>query len=358
MDTKILYEDAVQLLKKLVSLPSFSREEEATASAIMNFFTSRGVMAERYGNNVFARNKYFDAGKPTILLNSHHDTVKPSAAYTVDPFSPVEKEGKIFGLGSNDAGGCLVSLIAVFLHFNEQVGLDHNLVMAATAEEEISGSNGIESVLPLLGKIDFAIVGEPTQMKMAVAERGLLVVDCVATGPSGHVALNDGTHALYDAVDDINWIRNHRFDRQSPLLGETRMNVTVIESENKQHNAVPSVCRFVIDIRVNDCYGFEEILETLRNHLRSSVRARSTRLKPSMLALNHPLVRSGLELGMGYYGSLTTSDMALLPFPALKVGPGDSVRSHMADEFIFREEIEKGIETYIKLLQPLLQHHA
>jgi acetylornithine deacetylase len=288
------------------------------------------------------------------LLNSHHDTVLPNKGYTMDPFTPIEKDGKLYGLGSNDAGGCLVSLMATFLHFYNQPDTAHNVVFAASAEEEISGVNGIELVLPYLGNIDFGIVGEPTKLEMAVAERGLMVIDCLAVGRAGHAARNEGENALYKAVDDINWIRNYRFDKVSDLLGESRLTVTVIDTDNKQHNVVPAQCKFVIDVRVNELYTFEEILEALKANLKSQFKPRTTRMKSTSIALDHPLVLAGIKLGKGYYGSPTTSDKALMPFPTLKMGPGDSARSHTADEFIYLKEIEQGIETYIKLIEQIL----
>lgn len=349
-----LYHNAVDLLKHLVAVPSFSKEEGGTAAVIADFFKAHGLTFERSGNNIWVRNKYHDDSKPAILLNSHHDTVRPASGYILDPFTAIEKGGKLYGLGSNDAGASLVSLIATFLYFNDRNNMKYDLVLAATAEEEISGANGIESLLPLLGKIDFAIVGEPTNMEMAVAERGLLVIDCVAEGRSGHAARNEGENALYKAIDDINWIRNYRFPQKSELLGETKMTVTIIETENRQHNVVPAQCKFVIDARVNECYGFDEILEILSKNLKSKFQPRSTRLRSTMIALDHPLVQAGIDLGRGYYGSPTTSDKTLLPFPALKMGPGDSARSHTADEFIYLTEIEEGIATYIKLLEQIV----
>lgn len=355
MDNSILFQDAVALLKELIATPSFSKEENETAEIICAFFEKHGVTYKRVGNNVYAFNRHYDAAKPSVLLNSHHDTVKPNKGYTIDPFTPIEKEGKLFGLGSNDAGGCLVSLIATFLYFVDKENLSHNVVFAASAEEEISGVNGIELVLPYLGHIDFGIVGEPTKLEMAVAERGLMVIDCVAPGRAGHAARNEGENALYNALDDINWIRNCTFDKVSDLLGPSRMTVTVIGTENVQHNVVPSTCKFVIDVRVNELYTFEEMLEMLRQNLKSSFKPRTTRMKSTSIALDHPLVKAGLELGKGYYGSPTTSDKALMPFPTLKIGPGDSARSHTADEFIYLSEIEDGINTYIALLQKLLK---
>src|SRR5436190_8581041 len=247
-DINKLTEQVIELLKQLIATPSFSKEENETAEIICDFFNSLNVEYARVGNNVYAKNKYYDLAKPSVLLNSHHDTVKPNAKYTKDPYEPIEEDGKLYGLGSNDAGGCLVSLIATFLYYYDQKDLDHNVVFAASAEEEISGVNGIELVLPYLGHIDFGIVGEPTQMQMAVAERGLMVIDCTANGKAGHAARNEGENALYKAVDDINWLRNYKFEKISPLLGESRLTATVINTENVQHNVVPSQCKYVIDV--------------------------------------------------------------------------------------------------------------
>lgn len=354
LDKDTLQTEAIQLLKQLIATPSFSKEENDTAELICGFFEKNQIPFSRVGNNVYAKNKQYDPAKQSILLNSHHDTVKPNKGYTMDPFTPVEKDGKLFGLGSNDAGGCLVSLIATFLHFYHQEHLNHNIVFAASAEEEISGVNGIELVLPYLGQIDFGIVGEPTKLEMAVAERGLMVIDCTAIGRAGHAARNEGENALYKALDDINWIRGYHFEKVSPLLGESRMSVTVIETENKQHNVVPSQCKFVMDVRVNELYSFEEILEALRNNLKSQFKPRTTRMKSTSISLDHPLVKAGLALGRGYYGSPTTSDKALMPFPTLKMGPGDSARSHTADEYIYLHEIKEGIETYIQILDEFI----
>ena len=350
----ILQDDAIGLLKELIATPSFSKEEDETAGILCRFIGTKGIEHSRVGNNVFALNKNYDANKPSILLNSHHDTVKPNKGYSFDPFSPFEKEGKLFGLGSNDAGGCLVSLLATFLNFYERQDIKYNVVFAASAEEEISGVNGIELVLPYLGKIDCGIVGEPTKLEMAVAERGLMVIDCTAEGRSGHAARNEGENALYKAVEDINWIRNYKFEKVSPLLGESRLTTTVIATENVQHNVVPSQCKFVIDVRVNELYTFDEILDALQKNLKSKFKPRTTRMKSTSIPLDHPLVKAGIKLGKGYYGSPTTSDKALMPFSTLKMGPGDSARSHTADEYIYIDEIKEGIETYIKLLQELI----
>ena len=349
-----LQENAINLLKQLIATPSFSKEENDTAEIICSFFEAENIPFARVGNNVYAKNKYYNAAKNSILLNSHHDTVKPNKGYTLDPFSPIIKDEKLFGLGSNDAGGCLVSLIATFLYYYDMKDTAYNVVFAASAEEEISGVNGIELVLPYLGMIHCGIVGEPTKLEMAVAERGLMVIDCVAQGRAGHAARNEGENALYKALDDINWIRNYKFDKVSDLLGESRLTVTIIETENKQHNVVPSQCKFVIDVRVNENHSFDEILDALKENLKSQFKPRTTRMKSTSIPLDHPLVMAGKALGKGYYGSPTTSDKALMPFPTLKMGPGDSARSHTADEFIYIQEIKDGISTYISLLNQLL----
>jgi acetylornithine deacetylase len=351
---EILQSGAITLLKELIATPSFSKEENDTAELICAFFGRHDIPFSRVGNNIYARNKNYHPSRKSILLNSHHDTVKPNKSYSMDPFTPVIKDGKLYGLGSNDAGGCLVSLAAVFLYFYDHPDPKHNIVFAASAEEEISGVNGIELVLPFLGQIDFGIVGEPTKLEMAVAERGLMVIDCVASGRSGHAARNEGENALYKAIEDIEWIRNFRFPKKSDLLGETRMSVTVIDTENKQHNVVPAQCRYVIDVRVNELYSFEEILDSLKENLKSSFKPRTTRMKSTSIPLDHALVKSGIRLGKGYYGSPTTSDKALMPFPALKMGPGDSARSHTADEYIYIDEIKSGITTYIDLLDEFI----
>ena len=353
-DISILQQEALVLLKKLIAVPSFSKEEDITADLIENFLESKTIKTQRHLNNVWAINKFFNKNKPTLLLNSHHDTVKPNSGYTLNPFSPDEKNGKLFGLGSNDAGGCLVSLIAAFLHFYNTENLQYNIVLAASAEEEISGRNGVEVLLPLLDKIDCAIVGEPTQMQMAVAEKGLLVLDCKAIGKAGHAAREEGDNAIYKAIKDIEWLSSYTFSKVSELLGPVKMNVTNIETENKAHNVVPATCSFIVDVRVNELYTFEEIIETIKSNIGSKIMPRSTRLRSSIISLDHPLVKAGLNLGKTYYGSPTTSDKALMNFPTLKIGPGNSARSHSADEFIFIDEIREGIELYIKLLNQLL----
>ena len=353
-DVSILQADAINLLKQLIATPSFSKEEDNSSAFIKVFLENNGVKAEQHLYNIWAKNKYFDTNKPTILLNSHHDTVKPNKGYTLDPFSPIEKDGKLFGLGSNDAGGSLVSLIATFLYYYEKETLQYNIILAATAEEEISGHNGIEALLPHLGKIDCAIVGEPTQMQMAVAEKGLMVLDCTTNGRAGHAAREEGENAVYKAIKDIGWFSSFRFDKVSDLLGPVKMSVTVIETDNKAHNVVPAQCRFVVDCRVNELYTFEEMLEIIRSNVQSETKPRSTRLRSSAIALSHPLVKAGLKMGRSYYGSPTTSDKALMDFPSLKIGPGDSARSHTVDEYIYIDEIKNGIDLYIQLLNQLV----
>jgi len=345
---------AIYLLKELIAIPSFSKEEDKTASCIEIFLRSFNIVSEKHLNNIWARNKYFDESKPTILLNSHHDTVKPNKGYTLNPFSPTEKDGRLFGLGSNDAGGCLVSLIATFIHFYDKQNLKYNLLLAATAEEEISGKNGVEALLPYLGKIDCGLIGEPTLLQMAVAERGLMVLDCTSQGKAGHAARGEGENAIYKAINDIEWFQSFQLNKISDLLGASKMTVTVIETDNKAHNVVPSQCRFVVDVRINELYTFEEVIDTIKSHVQCEVQPRSTRLRSTSISLEHPLVQAGKALGKKCYGSPTTSDKALMPFPGLKIGPGDSARSHTADEYIFVDEIKEGIEFYIKLLNQVL----
>ncbi|MBL0881950.1 MAG: M20 family metallo-hydrolase [Chitinophagaceae bacterium] len=354
----ILFQESVALLKKLISTASFSREEATTATIIEQFFQNKQIPVQRFLNNVWVVNQYFDPAKPVLLLNSHHDTVKPNPAYTLDPFMALEKDGKLFGLGSNDAGGALVSLLAVFLHYYDHQHLPYNLLFAATAEEEISGKNGIEALLPHLPNIACGIVGEPTQMQMAIAERGLLVLDVTATGKPGHAARNEGENALYKAMKDIEWLSQYQFEKVSDLLGPVKMSVTVIETENKAHNVVPAQCKFVVDVRVNELYSFEEILTTIQKNISSTAVPRSLRIKSTSIPQDHPLVVAGIQIGRSYYGSPTTSDKALMPFLTLKMGPGDSARSHSADEFIYLNEIKEGIELYIALLDRFMKNQT
>ncbi|QNF34954.1 M20 family metallo-hydrolase [Adhaeribacter swui] len=348
-----LYEEAVQLLKSLIATESFSRQEENTADILHNFFKKNNIETHRERNNLWAFNKHYHPNKPTILLNSHHDTVKPNKDWTKDPFTPIVEEDKLYGLGSNDAGGCLVALLATFRHYYDQENLAYNLIMAATAEEEVSGVNGIELIIPQLGPIEFAIVGEPTQMHLAIAEKGLMVLDCLAKGTSGHAAREEGDNAIYKALPDINWIQNFKFPVVSELLGPVKMSVTVIKA-GTQHNVVPDTCQFTVDVRVTDAYTSEEVLEIIKAHVACDVKPRSMRLKPSRIGKDTPVVQAGLALGRKLYGSPTTSDQALLTVPSLKLGPGDSARSHTADEFIYLSEIQEGITLYIQLLDKII----
>ncbi|PSK94255.1 M20 family metallo-hydrolase [Taibaiella chishuiensis] len=345
-----LYEEALDLLRQMIRIPSFSREEAGTATLLENWLQQRGIPASRAGNNVYARNLHFDDGKPTLLLNSHHDTVKPASGYTTDPFGALIMDGKLYGLGSNDAGASVVCLTAAFRHFYAMPDLPYNLILALTAEEEISGYEGIVALLPLLGRIDCALVGEPTQMQMAVAERGLMVLDVTVKGQSGHAARNEGVNAIYEALTAVTWFRNYHFPAASDLLGPVSMQVTSIHTDNKAHNVVPDTCSFVVDIRINECYTHEAILATVQQHVSGSITPRSTRLRSSNIAAQHPLVQAGAAMGLRSYGSPTLSDKALMPFPALKIGPGDSARSHTADEYIRLDELASGIDQYISLL--------
>ncbi len=347
-----LKSESIVLLQKLIAIPSFSREEDQTAAAIFDFLSAHGIQATRSGNNVWAKNRHFDEARPTLLLNSHHDTVKPNPGYTRDPFRPEIIDGKLYGLGSNDAGGPLVSLIAAFVYYYDVPGLAYNLVLAATAEEEISGTGGIESIWPALPLIDCAIVGEPTLGEVAVAEKGLLVLDCVAKGKAGHAAREEGINAIYQAFDDIDWFRTYAFPKISAMLGRVKMSVTVINA-GQAHNQVPAECRFTVDVRVTDAYTLEEVLETIRRNVTCHVSPRSLRLRPSGIPRSHPLIQSADLMQLKQYGSPTTSDQALIPAASVKLGPGDSARSHSADEFIYIDEIRKGIDLYIQLIRNL-----
>jgi acetylornithine deacetylase len=347
------HSEAIALLKQLISIPSLSKEEKGTADAIEAFLKEKGVAVKRHLNNVWATNEHYNKDKPTILLNSHHDTVKPNAGYTKNPHEAIEEDGKLYGLGSNDAGGALVSLLVAFLHFYDKPGLAYNLIYAATAEEEISGANGIVSLLPLLGDIDFAMVGEPTLMQLAIAEKGIVVLDCIAHGKSGHAAREDGVNAIYKAIEDIAWFQKYSFPKVSTLLGPVKMTVTIIKA-GTQHNVVPDICEFTVDVRVNENYTNQEVVDIISKNVSCEVKARSLRLKPSFIPESHPIVEAGKKLGLKTYGSPTISDRALMPFPSLKIGPGDSARSHTADEFIYVKEITEGIDLYINMLNELL----
>ncbi len=349
----VLYADAVGLLEELIAAPSFSGEEGATAGVISRFLEEHGVQPRRMNNNVWAVNRGFDPGRKSILLNSHHDTVRPNPGYTRDPFMPAVEDGRLYGLGSNDAGASVVSLLAAFLHFYGRDDLKYNLIVAITGEEENSGADGLESLLPHIGPVEFAVVGEPTLMHPAIAERGLMVLDCVARGRSGHAARDEGENAIYKALKDIEWFRDYRFERESELFGAVKATVTVIEA-GTQHNVVPAECRFTVDVRVTDRYTNEEVLEEIHRHVDCQVVPRSTRLRPSYIDPSHPLVRAAVALGGVPYGSPTTSDQALIDCPSLKIGPGDSARSHSADEFVGLDEIRDGIGRYVAMLGAVL----
>ena len=340
---------AIQFLQKLIETPSFSKEESSTAELFVDFFNKNKIPFQRIQNNIWVKNKFFDPLKPTILLNSHHDTVKPNVTYSKNPFEAEISDGKLYGLGSNDAGGALVALLATFLYFYENQNLKFNLIFAASAEEEISGKNGIELLISELPEIELAIVGEPTQMQMAIAEKGLMVLDCKAKGVSGHAARDEGLNAIYEAIKDINWFNTFKFPKISDTLGPIKMSVTMIYGGN-QHNVVPDECVFVVDVRATEEYSLEETLEIIKKNVKSEVVPRSIRLKPSCISIHHPIVKKGLLLGMNTYGSPTLSDQALMSCLSIKIGPGDSTRSHVANEFILISEIEQGIYGYINLL--------
>ena len=341
-------DDAVGLLRRLIATPSVSRDEAAAASIVEEELRRCGFEPRREANNVWAVSRHYGEGKPTLLLNAHIDTVKPVASWTRDPFSPDIVDGRLYGLGSNDCGGGLVALMQAFRHLS-QTAQPYNLVYLASAEEEVSGQNGISRALPLLPGVDMAIVGEPTGMQPAVAEKGLMVVDAVARGRSGHAARGEGVNAIYAAMDDIQWLRSYRFERVSPLLGSTLATVTIINA-GTQHNVVPDECRFTIDIRTNEYYRNEDVFEFLQAKMKSELRARSFRLSSSCISADSPVVRRCVGMGMTPFGSPTLSDQALMPFPSLKLGPGESCRSHSADEFVCIDEIDEAIKAYIKLL--------
>lgn len=342
----------VAFLQKLISTPSFSREEDGVCQLFINLFEEKNIPFERVKNNLWTKNKFFDPQKPSILLNSHYDTVKPNAGYTKNPFEPEIHGDILYGLGSNDAGGPLVSLAATFFHFYHREDLAYNLIFAISAEEEISGKDGIEYLLKYLPPCELAIVGEPTLMQMAIAEKGLMVLDCKATGKAGHAAREEGINAIYKALEDVQWFKDFEFPKLSETLGKVKMSVTQIQA-GTQHNVVPDVCTFVVDVRATDAYSLEETLDIIKQNVRSEVTPRSIRLQPSGIPLDHPIVKKGIALGLGTYGSPTLSDQALIPFTSIKIGPGDSARSHTADEYIHISEILEGVRIYIELLEGL-----
>ncbi|MCF6167376.1 M20 family metallo-hydrolase [Lutibacter sp.] len=350
---KQLTKEAIELLQQLISKQSFSGEENETALLIMQYFSHHSIPFESKNHNVWAKNKYFNPSKKTILLNSHHDTVKPNKGYTRNPLSPTIEEGKLYGLGSNDAGGCLVSLLATFTYFYERNDLNYNFILVASAEEENSGLNGLNSMLSVIPEIDFAIIGEPTLMNLAIAEKGLLVLDCEAKGTSGHAAHGIGDNAIYNALEDIKWFQTFEFAKVSETLGKVKMTVTQINA-GSQHNVIPANCKYVVDVRVTDAYSNQEVLEIIQSNVKSKVVARSLRLNSSSIPKKHPIVEAGIKLGRKTYGSPTLSDQAVLSCPSLKLGPGESLRSHTANEFIYTNEIEEGIDLYIKILEEII----
>lgn len=342
--------EAVSLLSHLIATPSVSRDERRAADIMEEELTRCGFTPHREANNVWAIGPCQREDRPTLLLNAHIDTVKPVASYTRNPYEPSLEDGTLYGLGSNDCGGGLVSLLQVFRELSASERCPYNLVYLASAEEEVSGKDGISRALPLLPHVDVAIVGEPTGMQPAVAEKGLMVVDITAHGKSGHAARNEGVNAIYEALDDLCWIRSHRFDRVSQFLGPTKMQATVINA-GTQHNVVPDECKIVVDVRTNELYTNEEVFDIISSHCKSECSARSFRLHSSRIDLNHPLVERCVALGLQPFGSPTLSDQALMPFASLKLGPGQSARSHSANEYIKVSEIEHAIGLYLRLLE-------
>ncbi|WP_350286323.1 M20 family metallo-hydrolase [uncultured Croceitalea sp.] len=353
LDKDTLAQEALALLKQLISIPSFSEEEDETAEAIDAWLKKFGVETKRQYNNIYAFNKYYDESKPNLLLNSHHDTVKPNSAYTKDPFNAHVEDGKLFGLGSNDAGGCLCSLLATFVHFYERDDLSYNIIMSATAEEEDAGDKSISALLPILPEIEVAIVGEPTLMQLAIAEKGLVVFEGKVDGTPSHAAHPNDNNSIYNTIKVLEWFKNYKFEKVSNVLGEVKMTVTQINA-GSQHNVVPGHVDLVIDTRVNDCYSNEEIYEILQNEAPCQLVPRSLNLSSSSISIEHPLVQSGIALGRETYGSPTLSDQAELSCQSLKLGPGDSTRSHSANEFIYVSEIEEGVGLYIDILESFL----
>lgn len=348
-DIQSLTAGAVELLESLIAMPSISRDEGEAATYLQRYMEERELDTGRRGNNVWSLSPMFSLDKPTLMLNSHIDTVKPVAGWRHDPFTPsVEPNGKLYGLGSNDAGASLASLLQVFIQLcrTEQ---PYNLLFLASCEEEVSGSGGVESVLPVLPPVSFALVGEPTAMQPAIAEKGLMVLDVTATGRSGHAARDEGDNAIYKVLDDVAWFRDYRFGKVSPLLGPVKMSVTMINA-GTQHNVVPDRCTFVVDVRSNECYTNRELFDEITAHIRCTAKARSFRLGSSHVPPEHPLVRRAVALGRVPFGSPTLSDQTLMPFPSMKMGPGKSSRSHTADEFVFIHEIEEAIGLYLEML--------
>lgn len=345
--------ECIELLKKLIETTSFSKEEEKAAEVIRKFLKAHKIPFESKLNNTWIKNKHFNFLKPTILLNSHIDTVKPVNGWNKNPFNAEVEDGKLFGLGSNDAGAALITLLATFLHFYEQEDLKYNFLFAATAEEEISGKNGIEILEDITSGCEFAIVGEPTEMKMAIAEKGLIVIDAEVKGKAGHAARNEGLNAIYLAMVDVQWFQNYQFKKNNPVLGPVKMTVSMIHA-GTQHNVVPDICKYTIDVRTIPEYNSDQLLEIISDNVKASIKARSTRLQPSQIDKDHLVVKTAEKLGIETFGSSTLSDQALLKIPSIKMGPGKSERSHTADEFIYIKEIEDGYELYKKLLEHIV----
>lgn len=347
-----LTQEAIELLCRLIETPSISREEGDAATLLQQWMGQRGMTPERHGNNLIVRNPNNRAGRPTLLLNAHIDTVRPTAAWTYDPHKATLEGDRLTGLGSNDDGASLVSLTQVYRLLTRDADLPYNLILAISSEEEVSGKGGMESIVPLLSDVDVALVGEPTGMQPAIAEKGLMVVDVVAHGKAGHAARNEGDNAIYHALDDMQWVRNHQFDRVSPLLGPVKTTVTIVNA-GTQHNVIPAKCSFTIDVRSNELYTNQELFQALQAGLKGEAKARSFRLGSSRIAEDHPLVQAAIALGRTPFGSPTLSDQALMPWPSMKMGPGDSRRSHTADEYILVSEIRDSIEMYHQMLRNL-----
>ena len=345
---------AINLLKDLIKIPSFSKQEDKTAKRIGDWFDNYGIPYEKFGNNLWAKNKNFDPSKPTLLLNSHHDTVKPNTAYTIDPFEAKIEDGKLFGLGSNDAGGALVSLIALFTYYFDYENPKYNLVVAASAEEEIAGDESLRGLIPKLPKIDLAIVGEPTEMNLAVAEKGLIVFDAVIKGTPGHAAHPNDDNPIMKLPEVLNWFDNFKLQKYSDFLGDVKVTVTQV-SAGKEHNVVPGSVHLVVDVRVNDKYSNEELSNIIVESAPCEITPRSLKLNSSSIGMDHELVQAGISLGRKTYGSPTLSDQAALNCPSVKIGPGLSTRSHSANEFIFVNEIEEAIKIYIDLVGKILK---
>ncbi len=351
MDTELLLKEAIALLCQLIETPGISREEHAACDVVERFAAGHKLHYERVGNNLIIRRPKMKESQPTLLLNAHIDTVKPTASWTHDPFKATIEGDTLFGLGANDDGASLVSLLQTYRMLDE-TEQNYNLVLALSAEEEVSGANGMESIVPMLGHVDVALVGEPTSMQPATAEKGLMVLDVTARGKAGHAARNVGDNAIYHAMDDMEWFRTYRFPKESTRLGGVKMTVTMVNA-GIQHNVIPDECRFTVDVRTNECYSNREVFDVVRQHVKSEVTARSFRLNSSKIDERHPLVRRAVEMGLKPFGSPTLSDQALMPFPSMKMGPGESSRSHCADEFVLISEMRAAIETYFNLLNGL-----